>query len=70
MQMSEDDEIIRVPEVSRLTGAPMGTVRYWDSTGVGPPSFKLQGRRVWRRGAVLRWIAEQEAATQRDGGAA
>ncbi|PQP52661.1 DNA-binding protein [Mycolicibacterium austroafricanum] len=48
----------------------MGTVRYWDSTGVGPPSFKLQGRRVWRRGAVLRWIAEQEAATQRDGGAA
>ena len=66
--MADEDDIIRAPEVSRLTGAPTGTVRYWDHMGVGPPSFKLQGRRVWRRGAVLTWIAEQEAASQRGGG--
>lgn len=66
--MSEDDEIIRVPEVARLTGAPAGTVRYWDHIGVGPPSFKMQGRRVYRRGEVLRWIAAQEQASRRGGG--
>ena len=61
----DDDPIIRTPEVSRLTGAPTGTVRYWDHTGKGPKSFKLGGRRVWRRSEVLRWIAEQEQATGR-----
>ena len=66
----DDDPIIRTPEVSKLTGAPAGTVRYWDHTGRGPRSFKLGGRRVWRRSEVLRWIAEQEQETGRGGGAA
>ncbi|WP_083298351.1 helix-turn-helix transcriptional regulator [Mycolicibacterium grossiae] len=70
VERDDDDDIIRVPEVARMTGAPQGSVRYWDSTGVGPPSFKLQGRRVYRRGAVRRWIEQQEqaAADQRGGG--
>lgn len=69
-QETIDDAIIRVPAVSRLTGAPEGTVRYWDHIGKGPKSFKLGGRRVYRRSEVLRWIAEQEQATARGGGAA
>jgi predicted DNA-binding transcriptional regulator AlpA len=63
----DDDPIIRTPEVSKLTGAPPGTVRYWDHTGRGPRSFKLGGRRVWRKSEVLRWIAEQEQETGRGG---
>lgn len=65
----DDDPIIRTPEVSKLTGAPAGTVRYWDHTGRGPRSFKLGGRRVWRKSEVLRWIAEQEQETGRGGAA-
>lgn len=61
----EDDPIIRAPQVAALTGSPVGTVRYWDSTGKGPRSFKLAGRRVWRKSEVLRWIAAQEQADPR-----
>lgn len=73
--MAEIDPIIRVTEVAELTGAPEGTVRYWDCTGTGPPSFKLNGRRVWRKSVVLQWIADQESAAyaeraSRSGGAA
>lgn len=64
------DPIIRIKEVSALTGAAEGTHRYWDSIGKGPLSFKLNGRRVWRKSAVLAWIAEQEASTTRGGNAA
>ncbi|MEH3076199.1 MAG: hypothetical protein PGN11_05900 [Quadrisphaera sp.] len=39
------------------------TVRYWRMRGLGPPSFNLNGRVVYRRGAVLTWIAQQEQAT-------
>lgn len=56
------DQIIRTPEVAAMTGAPIGTVRYWQHIGKGPASFKLGGRRVYRRSAVLQWIAEQERA--------
>lgn len=62
------DVIIQAHRVAELTGAPIGTVRYWDSVGTGPTSFKLNGRRVWRESVVLAWIAEQEQATRRGGG--
>jgi prophage regulatory protein len=65
----DTDPIIRIKEVAALTGAAEGTIRYWDSIGTGAPSFKLNGRRVWRRSSVLAWIADQEAATARGGAA-
>jgi len=61
------DPIIQAPRVAELVGAPVGTVRYWDSVGTGPASFKLNGRRVWRESVVLAWLAEQEQATRRGG---
>lgn len=64
------DPIIQAPRVAELVGAPVGTVRYWDSVGTGPASFKINGRRVWRESVVLAWIAEQERATRRGGDAA
>lgn len=57
----QNDPLIQAPGVSALTGAPVGTVRYWDSVGTGPKSFRLNGRRVWRTSVVLQWIADQEA---------
>lgn len=59
-----DDELIRTPQVAAMCGAPVGTVRYWQHKGIGPASFKLGGRRVYRKRAVLAWIAGQEQASQ------
>ena len=58
----DEDEFLRAQDCERITGTPAGTWRYWASTGQGPASFKLGRRRVWRKSAVLAWIAEQESA--------
>ena len=50
-------------DLEQLTGIPASTWRYWASIGSGPASFKMGRRRVWRKSAVLAWIAEQETAS-------
>jgi predicted DNA-binding transcriptional regulator AlpA len=59
-------------QVAEEYGFNAGTLRYWRSTNQGPVSFTLgpRGRVVYRRSEVERWIAEQEKATSRGGGAA
>ncbi|WP_241472300.1 helix-turn-helix transcriptional regulator [Mycolicibacterium neoaurum] len=49
-----------------------GTMRFWRATNQGPASFSLgiRGRVVYRRSEIERWLAEQETATRRGGGAA
>lgn len=64
------DEIVGTIEVSQMTGLPKGTLRYFRSTNQGPASFTLGRRVVYRLAEVQRWIAEQEQATRRGGGAA
>lgn len=54
------DEFLNAAQAEQLTGTPESTWRYWASIGAGPASFKLGRRRVWRRSAILAWIAEQE----------
>ena len=51
-----------------MTGVPIGTLRYWRHADIGPVSFTLGHRVVYRRDEVLRWIAERESATRRGGG--
>jgi predicted DNA-binding transcriptional regulator AlpA len=54
-------------EVSALTGLSESTLRYWRHCGgtEGPPSFVLGGKRVmYRRTAVMAWIAAQEEASK------
>ncbi|RIU38542.1 helix-turn-helix transcriptional regulator [Mycobacteroides abscessus] len=60
-------EIIGINEVSGITGLPTGTLRYYRATNQGPESFTLGRRVVYRRSAVLSWIAAQEKATKRGG---
>ena len=57
-------------QVSEETGIPAATLRYWRHANIGPASFSLGKRVVYRRSEVERWIAEQEQATRRGGGAA
>ncbi|SHP45127.1 helix-turn-helix transcriptional regulator [Mycobacteroides abscessus] len=61
-------ELVDARQVSAMTGVPLGTLRYWRHADIGPASFTLGRRVVYRREEVLRWIREQEAATRRGGG--
>ncbi len=49
--------------LQQMTGIPASTWRYWAINDMGPRSFKIGRRRVWRRADVLMWIAQQDAAT-------
>jgi prophage regulatory protein len=57
-----DDEFLSALDLEQWTGTKASTWRYWASIGQGPPSFKLGKRRVWKRSAVLAWLADQEKA--------
>lgn len=61
-------ELVGARQVAEMTGVPVGTLRYWRHADLGPASFTLGRRVVYRREEILRWIAEQEAATRRGGG--
>jgi hypothetical protein len=60
-------DILSARKVSELIGVPLGTLRYWRHAGIGPASFTLGRRVVYRRSEVERWIAEQERTTRRGG---
>ncbi|UMB70103.1 helix-turn-helix transcriptional regulator [Mycobacterium paraterrae] len=65
-----DDEFLATATVSKITGVPVTTLRYWRHAGGGPASFTLGRRVVYRRSEIERWIAEQEEATRRGGNGA
>ncbi|MDP9094721.1 MAG: helix-turn-helix domain-containing protein [Actinomycetota bacterium] len=56
----EDDDLLTTAEVVAITRAPASTVRYWRHVGMGPRSFRLGKRVVYRRRDVLAWIAQCE----------
>ncbi len=45
------------------------TLRYLRHKGEGPASFVINGRVLYRRAEVERWLAEQKQATTRGGAA-
>lgn len=65
-----EDEFLTTQRVSKITGVPVTTLRYWRHFGSGPASFTLGRRVVYRRSEIERWIAEQEEATRRGGNGA
>jgi DNA-binding transcriptional MerR regulator len=63
-------EFMSTQQVADDTGIPPATLRYWRHADIGPASFTLGRRVVYRRAEVERWVAEQEQATKRGGGGA
>jgi predicted DNA-binding transcriptional regulator AlpA len=64
-----DENLLSTEDVSKMTGIPAGTLRYYRHSDQGPANFMLGGRRVvYRRADVQAWIDEQEQATRRGGG--
>jgi predicted DNA-binding transcriptional regulator AlpA len=56
-------EILLMEEVSELTRIPLSTLRYYRHTGrLGPRSFLLGGRVVYKRGDVEAWIESRYQA--------
>lgn len=64
-----DEGFLQAKDCEFLTGIPAATWRYWAHKGVGPASFKLGRRRVYRRSVVESWIQEQETITGTKGAA-
>lgn len=52
-------DILTIDEVAGIVRAPIATVRYWRHLGIGPRSFKLGRRVVYRRDDLDAWIAQQ-----------
>jgi len=62
MIATDPEELLLADEVEIITRVPVKTLAWWRSTGGGPTFFHLGRRVVYRRGAVMAWLGEQERA--------
>ena len=53
------DDLLLLPEVAEITRRSVDTLRWLRHRGEGPPGFRMGRRVVFRRGAVMEWIAQQ-----------
>lgn len=60
------ENLLRLPQVSDLTGVPVATLRHWRHHGIGPRSAKIGARVVYRESEVLAWIDAQFDPAQSD----
>lgn len=58
-----NDPLLLADEVAALIRVEPMTLYTWRHREVGPRSFKVGRRVVYRESAVLAWLAEQEALT-------
>jgi predicted DNA-binding transcriptional regulator AlpA len=63
----DEDRLIRIPEVSRITGFAPNTLRAWRHRKVGPRSFRVAGAVMYRETDVREWLAQQLAKSVVDG---
>ncbi len=54
------DDLLLLPEVAIITRRSVDTLRWLRHKGEGPAGFRMGRRLVFRRGAVMEWIAAQE----------
>jgi hypothetical protein len=59
----DDDDLLLIDEVAKITRRSESTLRWLRHRGEGPPAHRAGRRLYYRRGAVRRWLAELE---QRD----
>lgn len=54
-------DLLDAKQVSEMIGVPVGTLRHWRHSDIGPASFTLGRRVVYRRDEVSRWISKRRA---------
>jgi DNA-binding transcriptional MerR regulator len=62
MAYAVDDDLMTTAEVALLARAPVSTVRYWRHMRIGPASFRLGRRVLYRRCDVLQWLNDVRLA--------
>ena len=56
-----EPELLTITEAADLLRAPVATLRYWRHLGIGPRSFRLGRRVLYRTDDLHAWIAQQHA---------
>lgn len=62
----DDDELLRVGEVTKLFGIATATLYGWRCRGLGPRAIKVGGQLRYRRSEINRWLeanADPQAPT-------
>jgi predicted DNA-binding transcriptional regulator AlpA len=54
------DDLLLIDEVAAITRRSVDTIRWLRHKGEGPVGFRMGRRIVFRRSAVMEWIARQE----------
>lgn len=54
------DDLLLINEVAAITRRSVDTLRWLRHQGEGPAGFRMGRRLVYRRRAVMEWIAQQE----------
>jgi DNA-binding transcriptional MerR regulator len=54
-----DTDLITVLEAAERLRTPAATLRYWRHVGIGPKSFKIGRRVVYRRDDLEAWVETQ-----------
>ncbi len=59
VQGRDATKLLRLPEVSEMTGIPEATLRWYRHMGTGPRSGKIGRRVVYREADVREWVNAQ-----------
>jgi excisionase family DNA binding protein len=52
----DETQLLTIAEAADLLRAPVATLRYWRHRNIGPPSFRLGRRVLYRRDDLRTWI--------------
>lgn len=64
-QPAENQQLLTLVEAADLLRTPVATLRYWRYRGIGPDSFRLGRRVVYRREDLDRWVLTRRNAEAR-----
>jgi hypothetical protein len=56
---TEAERTFTTDEVAMLLNVPLDTIDHWHQEGTGPPGYQTHKESHYRRGDVVRWLAEQ-----------
>jgi predicted DNA-binding transcriptional regulator AlpA len=60
-----EPELLTIAEAADVLRAPVATLRYWRHRNIGPRSFRLGRRVLYRRADLRTWIDAQAAKSPR-----
>lgn len=68
LHTTQQPELLTLTEAAALLRAPIATLRYWRHLGIGPRSFRVGRRVLYRRDDLNTWINTQRDDARRPAG--